>query len=840
MERIRTLGTNVRRSVRSLARAPEFTAVGLLTLAIGLGGSASIYTLLDRVVLDPLPYPDAERLVRLHNQVPGVGPDEVWSLSLAQYVYYQDRASTLDAVGLHRLGSGTLLSESGPQRVQSVTVTADMMSLLGARAEVGRLIDASDDQPGANDVTVISHDWWVSALGSDPDVVGRVINFADVPVEVIGVMAQGVEVPGQLPEYAPTLWLPMRVDRNGYFGNNHAFPAIGRLAEGATPESAETELARLRDGLPEAFPNAYGESFFRQYGFRTAATPLHYDIVGDLADQVWILFGGVLLVLLIACGNVANLFLARLETKGHELSIRRALGASRFATAGLVSTEGVVLSLASGVVALVIAWWAVPALVRLAPSGLPRVHGLTVDAETAGFTLLLALLVGLIVTAYPTLKVATNPSDDQVTGSVRGTTGGPAKGKVRSALVVVEMAFTVSLLVGAGLLTESVRELRNADPGFDPTNVVAIDLHASSTRHPTDVDLWNLHREILNRARALPGVLAAGMGEELPVSGGFGCTVQGFEDETVYERMRAAGMTTCAGQERVTPGYFDALGIPLLEGRLLEPGDNDDPTRAAVVVSRAFADRFWPGESALGKGVGPSGRTVGPFYRVVGVVDDVKQRQSDGQPPLTQNAVAIYYPGVHNPEGEGNWGWWWPGTTTLVVRTDGTEARAVVPALRAAIQEIDPELATANVRSMDVVVAEATAAVSFLSLLMAIAAAAALALSAVGLYGVISYVVSRRRREIGTRLAIGAAPALVVRRVVRETMTIAGAGLLLGMPLAYMLWRTGQSVLVGIQPAGPLTYLGATIAVAGVALLACWVPARRAAGVSPADALRQE
>mgnify|MGYP003651255626 CR=1 FL=1 len=839
MERIAALVGHVRLSIRSLARAPEFTVVALSTLTIGLGGSAAIYTLLDRVVLDPLPYPDAERLVRLHNQVPGVGPDAVWSLSQAQYVYYQEQATTLDGLGLHRLSSGTLLSEAGPQRIQSATVTADMMTLLGARAHLGRLIDATDDQPGAPEVAVLSYAWWVGALGADPQVIGRVLTFADRPVEIIGVMAESVELPGQLPASAPALWLPMRVDRNGNFGNNHVFPAIGRLAEGSTTASLEVEMTALRDGLPDAFPNAYGEGFFRQYGFRTVGTPLRADVLQDLPGQIWVLFAGVLLVLAIACANVVNLFLVRVETRGQELSIRRALGASRGATARLVVSEGLVLATASGVMALAVGFWAVPVLAGLAPADLPRVHGVAIDTETALFTLMLSVIAGLAVTAWPALRLASGRSMDELTRSARGSSAGPGRGKLRSALVVAEMALTVSLLVGAGLLVESLRSLRNADPGFDPTGVVALDLHASYVRHPSDIALWNLHRDILDAVRVLPGVVAVGMGEELPVSGGYGCTVQAFDDEAVYERMRAAGMTTCAGQQRVTAGYFDALGIPLLEGRLLEAGDNDDPTRGSVVVSRAFADRFWPGEDALGRGVGPSGRTSEPFYRVVGVVDDVKKRRTEGQPPLTEDAVAVYYPSVHNPEGEGNWGFWWPGTTSLVVRTDG-DTETLIPALRSAIQEIDPELAIANVRDMDVVVAGATAEVSFISLLLAIAAAAALALSAVGLYGVISYVVSRRRREIGTRLAIGAAPERVVRGVVWQTMTIAAAGLAVGLPLAWVVWRFGQSVLVGIQPAGPVTYLVAITAVAGMALLACWVPARRAAGVNPADALRAE
>jgi putative ABC transport system permease protein len=299
-------------------------------------------------------------------------------------------------------------------------------------------------------------------------------------------------------------------------------------------------------------------------------------------------------------------------------------------------------------------------------------------------------------------------------------------------------------------------------------------------------------------------------------------------------------MTTCAGQTRVTPGYFETLGVPLLEGRLLEPGDNDDPTRAAVVVSKAFADRFWPGEDPIGQGVGPGGRGVPPFFHVVGVVGDVARRSTQGQPPLSQTAMAIYYPGVDTPLETGNRGRWWPGTMTLVVKTDLADPTSLVPELRRIVSAIDPELPLANARLMRGVVDEAMADVSFLSLRMAISAVVALSLAAVGLYGVISYVVSRRTREIGMRLAIGAQPGDVVRSVVKATMLLAGAGLVVGIPLAMLTSRVGRALLVGVEPTAPQAYVVAAVSVAFIAAVASWLPARRAANTDPVEALRAE
>jgi predicted permease len=402
------------------------------------------------------------------------------------------------------------------------------------------------------------------------------------------------------------------------------------------------------------------------------------------------------------------------------------------------------------------------------------------------------------------------------------------------------MALALTLIVGAGLLLQGLRTLRAADTGVDTEGVVALDLYMNPQTHPADIDLWNVYSEILSRVRALPGVAAAGMGEEIPVSGGYGCTVQGFEDESVYDRVSAAGMTTCAGQERVTPGYFEALGIPILEGRALDDGDHADPRRASVVVSRAFAERFWPGESAIGKGVAPSGRTIPPYYRVVGVAGDVARQSDPGQPPLSQQAIAIYYPVMHDPDTPGNWGWWWAGNMTLVVRTDAADPLSAFPAIRQVIRDIGPEIPVADARSMEEVVKGAVADIGFVSLLMAIAAGMAIALAAVGLYGVVAYVVSRRTREIGMRLAIGAEPGTVIRSVVGQTLVLAGGGILVGIPLALLTSRVGRSVLVGVEPTEPTAYLVGAAVLVLVALAASWLPARRAAAVDPVTALRTD
>jgi putative ABC transport system permease protein len=648
-----------------------------------------------------------------------------------------------------------------------------------------------------------------------------------------------VELPGFEVAELPDLWVPMRLDRSGPFWNSHVYPAMARLAPGATPSGAEAELERLTARLPESFPNAYNQSFFDRYGFRTRAVPLKQAVLGDMADNLWILFGAVGLVMLIASANVANLFVVRSESRSHELGIRTALGASRPAIARHLLLEGAVLALAGGVLGTLIGAWALPALASLAPAGMPRIHRAGIGLGTVGFMLALAFAVALLLTAWPLVSQSRRGVQASLGGSVRGASAGRERQAFRSALVIAQVALALTLVVGAGLLLRTLQSLRATELGFEPSGVLAADIYLSPQRYPDDAAVWSFYQVALGRIRALPGVAAAGFGEQIPVEGGFGCTVQGFEDEAVYQEIRDAGMTTCAGETAVTPGYLEALGIPILEGRGLEDGDNADPGRAAVVVSRAFAERFWPDREILGQGVAPGGRTIGPFYHTVGVAGDVPKRSTEAAAPLSQTAVAIYYPMMFDPKVPGRWGWW-PGVGTLVVKATEADRSDLFGSIRSVVSELDPEVPLANLRSMDQVVGRANARIAFVSVLLAIAAGVALTLAAVGLYGVIAFVVGRRTREIGMRLAIGAEPGQVLRMVVGRSLGLVSAGLVMGVLLALGSARVLRGLLVGVAPTDPLSYALAAGVLAAVALLAAWMPARRAARVDPVEALRVE
>lgn len=830
---------DLRVGVRSLRRSPAFTGVSALTLAIGLAGSAALYSVLDRVVLDPLPYPEAHRLVRLENQVPGVGPDEHWALSTAQFVYFTEHARGLESVGLYRYAGGNVTTASGAVRVHGVSVTATMMELLGARAHTGRLISAADDQPEADRVALLSHGFWLR-LGADSSLVGTTLSLDGEPIEIVGVLEPGLEPPGWPASLAPDVWLPMRVDRAGPFYNSHVYPAVGRLAPNATADALEAEIAAFTPQLPGAFPQAYSTEFFDRYGFRTEVTPLKTHVLGDMATNLWLAFAGVGVVLVVAFVNILNLFLVRAEVRSREVAVRAALGAGRARLLRHVLVEALAIAILGGAAALPVAYLAVPGLTALAPADLPRIAGVALGLEGVGLTLVLSISVGVGLAVGSALLVRDRRPAAALEGGGRSSTVGRAGTRIRSGLVVTQVALALTLTVAAGLVLQTLRTLRATDPGFDPERAVALDVFLSSSRYPDDDAVWSFYRDLLERIEALPGVDRAGIGEELPISGGFGCTVQFFEDAAVHDRVKATGSTTCAGQIQVTPGYFEALGIPLLGGRTFEASDNDDPTRGAVVVSRAFAERFWPGEAAVGKGVNPSGRSVEPFFRVVGVVGDVPAASNEGQAPLSQPAIAIYYPMLDNPDAPGNWGWSWAGAGSLVVRADGLPPAEFVPTVRRLIRELDPEVAVADVRVLTEVVADAMTEISFVCLLLSIAAAVALVVAAVGLYGTVSYWVGSRTREIGMRLAVGARPADVLRQVTGGALRLAAAGLVAGILLALAVTGVLERLLVGVRPTDPWTYGVGAVLLAVVTIASSWVPARRAARVDPAEALRAD
>ncbi len=832
VEAAAALARDFRLGVRSLLRHPGFAAAVILTLGLGMGATAAMFTVVQKVVLDPLPYPDPERLVRLKNLVPGVAEGEEWNLSHAQYVHFREWGPELEALGLYsRIGS-TLVRGGEPLRVNSALLTPGMMGLLGARAARGRVFEERDGVPGAPRVALVTHRFWRSALAGDPAIVGKPLHLDGNPVEVVGVLAPGVELPPEQGQAAPLLtdvWLAYRVNPAGPFYNEHTRPAIARLKPGVTPAALEERLRGLLPELPPRFPNAYSQAFFDRYGFRTVAHPLKAYALGSAGRNLWILLAAVGLVLLIASANVVNLFLARLEARRRELELRAALGARRAHLAREAFAEGLVLVTGGAVVAALVAALGTRWLVSLSPPGIPRLEELQLDWRGLGFTLLLALLIAAVLAALPALRRAGTGLTTLGDGA-RSTTG-PRRQRVRGALVVSQVALALMLVVGSALLLRSYARLRAVDPGIDPSGVLTVEWYPAYRHYDGHAKMWQVHHEVLGRIRALPGVAAAGAGTALPLTGDYGCTVQGFEEPAVFARLKEAGLTTCAGQVTATPGYLETLGIPLLAGRFLTDEDHFAPERGAVVVSKAFADRFWPGENPLGKRVAPNGQSEPPFYQVVGVAGDVPAGGVE-EPPV----VAIYYPAAGLPGSRK----FFDAARYLVVRTRHGDPLDLLPAIRRAIAEADPEIPLANAETMEGVLARSMGRLSFSMLLVGLAGAAALALAAIGLYGLISYMVARRTSEIGVRIALGADPMRVRRFVVGGALRLAASGLVLGVIGATLAARVLGSLLYGVAPLDPVSYAAAVLVLASVAGLAGWIPARRAARMDPTQALRSE
>ncbi|HEX7049890.1 MAG TPA: ABC transporter permease [Longimicrobiales bacterium] len=821
---------DLRYALRGLRRSPGYAVVAVLTLALAIGATTAIYAVLESVVLDPLPYPDAERLVRIANPVPGVGADVEWQLSPAQYLYFGEHARSLEAMGMYRVGGVNLAGPGEVVRGRAAIATASVFRILGARAALGRLFDDRDDSPGGAPVAVLSHGFWQRQFGGDPDVIGRAIEMNGIPIEVIGVMAPGTELPepgGRFGRLRTDVWIPYQLDPT-WLGS-HTVSGIARLAPGATLESAQAELDALRPGLMEAYPDIYSARMFERSGLHTVLRSLKDDVVGDVARNLWILLGAVGLVLLIAAANVANLFLVRIEARRHELAVRAALGASRAAIAMHCLAESVVLSVAGCAVALLLGTWGVEWLVAIAPAAIPRLDAIRVDASVFGFALGVSLVIAVVLAGVAVLRQRGSVGVAALAESGRSATVGRERQRVRSALVVGQVALALILIVGAGLLLESFRGLRAVDPGVDPEGVLTMELYLPSGRYDGHAARWQFYRAMLERVRALPGVTAAGVSNDMPFSGGYGCTTQAFADREVYARLDDAGLTTCAGQTPTSPGYFEALGIPLLAGRTFRDDDNSGSGEPVAVVSRAFAERFWPGEDPIGKRVAPGSRSA-PFYRVVGVVGDVYASSVEEAP-----AVAIYYPIVPAP-GSGGWG----SARYLVVRTELADPASLFPAIRRIVADLDPAIPLANVDEMQTIVDRSMSRQSFTLALLALAAGVALALAAIGLYGVVSYVVTRRTGEIGVRIALGAQARQVERLVVAGSLRLVLAGLVAGTGAALLLTRLLRGMLFGIEPTDPIAYIAAATLLAGVAGFASWLPARRAARVDPMVALRAE
>jgi predicted permease len=804
---------------RAFRRAPGFFLVAVLTLAVGIGANAAIFTVVNAVLLQPLPYPEPERIMAVSHTAPGLDMERL-ELSDGTYFVYDRDNKSLESLGIFWEGSATLAGGGEPLRVGASGTTAGVFSVLRVPPTLGRTIQEADEKPGAEPVVVLSDGLWRRLFGGAPSTVGATLRVDGVSRRIVGVMPPGFRFPSVEVE----LWVPMTIDPSDLGVGNFSYAGVARLRPGVTPEQAARELSDLAWRVTELPNTLIRREMLQSARFATRVVPLRNEIVGDVQQELWVLLGSVGLILLIACANVANLFLVRAEGRRREVAVRSALGASQQDILRLFLGESLALALIGGALGLVLAAVGVHALVALRPEGLPRLEEIAVNGTVFAYTVAVALLTGLLVGLFAALRYGRPDLASALKEGGRGGTTGRERLRARSILVVVQVALALVLLVGAGLMVKSFRRLHDVDPGIDPRDVLTLrlSLPESEYREPQKVARFVI--QLLEKVRALPGVQSAGTTSLLPLAGRTSTSGHLIEDFPLAPGEVPPVLAT----RWVSPAYFETVRIPLLRGRVFDRIEADSLVREAV-VSQTLAERFWPGRSPLGKRLAQGPGASLQWVTIVGVV---ASSRDDG---LHERPVdSVYYP-MQPQVSFGEVGI--PRDFALVVRSDGDPLRLVAP-VRDAIWSLDPSLPLAEVQPMENVVERSMVRTTFTMFLLVIAGFVALVLGTVGIYAVTSFVVSQRTREIGMRMALGAGRGDIARMVLREGLGLTLVGIAVGLLGASAVTRLMVALLFDVSPTDPVTFVAVPALLALTALFACWMPAQRAATVPPLDAIR--
>lgn len=816
-----TIRRETRHAFHTLARSPSFSLIVLVTLALGLGAATTIFTLLDRVVLRPLPYPNADRMVHIGTLWPKVKKGEEYAISKGQFFYFLKNSTSLANLGLY---DGDILPIPGDvahpaERITMLLASRSLFDVLGIHPEQGRLFTAEEAIPQDPRVALITHGYWQRRFGGDPKIVGKRLMIGDsASLEIIGVLP----ATAQVPDFKADLWVPNHLNPTDPPQNNHTHRAIGVLKPGVSVEAAGADLQRVQDRMIQEYPNVYGHGFIERVGFSMHVNSMRDQVVGaTIVRGLWIIFGAVAFVLLIAAANVANLFLVRIDARRREVAVRTALGAGRSHLAVHYLTESVLLSAVAGVCAIGLGYGLLHVVLAVAPQSLPRLDEVTFDWRSIAFCVTAAVAFGVAFGVLP--LASTNLDIAMLREGGRGLTTSRRRDLARRALVITQVALAVVLLSGATLMVESFSRLRNVRPGFDPSGVETMSLALPYTRYQGYAQIESFWRELSRRVEALPGVTHAGATDALPLDGSAGCTVVGTDGGR-----NTTEQSQCLPNIAVSPGYFEAMGIKIA-GRTPTWSDVEG-REAPIIVSKAFANRFWPGENVIGHRIKPFNSTKFPMFPVVGVAEDV--RANGLQAPAIE---AVYFPLV---PAAGSPGWNLPHGMTFVVRAPQADSRTLIPAIRQIVAQIDAQVPITEIQPMEIVVAKSMAQTSFTMLLLLISAGIALTLSAVGIYGVISYIVAQRRPEIGIRIALGAPIGQVARMVVGQSVTLAAVGVVAGMAAAVVAMRLLQSLLFEVKASDPFALGGTAVMLVIVAIAASFGPARRAAGIDPVEAMR--
>jgi len=810
---------DLRYAFRMLRRAPAFTGAAVLTLAIGIGANTAVFSVINAALLRPLPYPEQDRLLDVGNRWEG-SPRA--ALSPAEYFDYRAAVGAeLTALGVYAVGPLNLTGAGEPVRLRAGFVSADLLPALGVVPVVGRPFTA-DEETAGRAVALLSHGLWQRHFGGDPAIVGRPITLDGAAHEVAGVLPPGFRLPEDYQDGVATDLLvplgltPADVTARG----SHFLLGVGRLAPGVTRDRAEAALATIAARFVRDFPDDYP----RDMGFAVNVTPLAERVVGPARQPLFLLLGAAGFVLLVACANVANLLLVRLDARRAELAVRTAVGAGRSRILRQLLVESLALGLAGGAAGVALAWWGIQVLLALRPPDLPRFTEVTLDLRVLAFTGITALGTGLVFGLLPAFRASDRAISAGLQAAGRAAVRGG--GRLRHGLVMGQVALALVLLAGAGLLGRSLAALYGVDPGYRVDQVLTGELSLPTADYPEERQVVDLFAAVRERVAALPGVRAAGGVSNLPLATGLGDL-----NVEIEGREKAAGEVSPRGDwQVVTPGYFDAMGLRLRRGRFIDERDRSDAP-GAVVINETMAARYWPGQDPLGTRFKLGGSAGPGWVTVVGIVGDVRHG-SLADAPTSQ----MYLP-------HAQFRFWNGGSVvralTLAVRASG-DAAALAGAVRGALQAVDPRVPLADVRTMREVRATSLGRERFLFVLAAVFGVVALTLGALGIYGVLAYSVARRTREIGLRLALGARTADVARLVIREGGVITGIGLAAGLLGALALGRLLRGLLFDVAPLDPFTLVAAPLLLAAAALLACWLPARRAARIAPMEALRHE
>lgn len=817
------LAQDIRLAFRSFTRNPGFTLVAVLSLAIGIGANTSIFSVANALLLRPLPYKDANRLVILWNRSPGLDILQDW-FSTAQYLDIKNGHHGFEEVAIASGGNDNLTGEGEPERVGTIRVSSNLLPMLGVHAASGRLFLADEDAPDRPATAVLNYGMWVRRYGSDPRMLGKSITINGKTYEVVGILPQSFSLPHEVlptlygPEQ-PDVFLPFPLGPKALGIRTHEdYNILGKLKPGVSMTLAQAEMdtitARLRRDYPESYPPNGGLTF--------GIVPLLEQVVGDVRRALLVLLSAVGFVLLIACANVANLLLARAVARQQEIAVRAALGASRGRIIRQLLTESILLSLCGGLLGVILCFWSVKWIHVLGTKSIPRLADIGIDGRVLLFTLLLSILAGILFGLAPAWRVSRVDLNTTLKDASRASAGSSAVwgrgNNMRRLLVVSELALSVVLLIGAGLLIRSFARLENVAPGFNPKNVLTFELALNGQRYGDGQIRLSTYRQLWNALGQIPGVTAAGGITSLPLSQSFAWT-----PITVEGRAPLPGEKFLNADARVAGGrYFQALEIPLRSGRFFNEEDLVGKT-PVVIIDEFMAGQLWPGQDAVGKRIHMVESEV-PWLTVAGVVGRVKHESLDSDP-----RIAFYLPQTQYPS----------RAMTVVMRSQG-DPSTLSPSVKKELRGIDPDLPMYSVRTMDERVEESLARRRFSMLLLGIFAGMALVLATIGIYGVMAYLVNQGTREIGIRMAIGATQREIVRLVVFQGMTLAITGVAAGLAAAFVFTRLMRSLLFGISSADPVTFAGISLLLTLVALLATYIPARRAARIDPILCLRSE